>query len=61
MYHKAGVKLGNCFYVSADIKKEDGEYFFRYSDIMQLSGFSLGKFLCSIRAGNIFYENIKYI
>ena len=54
VYHKAGVKLGNCFYVSADVKKEDGEYFFRYSDIMQLSGFSLGKFLCSIRAGNIF-------
>ena len=56
LYHKAGTKLGNCFYVSADIKREDGEYFYRYSEIMQLSGFSLGKFLCAIREGNIFID-----
>ncbi|MBQ3654935.1 MAG: MvaI/BcnI restriction endonuclease family protein [Synergistaceae bacterium] len=56
LYHKAGVKLGNCFYVSADVKEENGEYFYRYSEIMQLSGFTLDKFLCSIRAGNILID-----
>ena len=56
LYHKAGIKLGNCFYVSADIKKENGVYFYKYSEIMQLSGFSLDRFLCGIRAGNILID-----
>ena len=54
LYHKAGVKLVNCFYIIADVKKEDGEYFFKYSNIMQLSGFSLEKFLRNIKGKNIF-------
>ncbi|MBQ3450523.1 MAG: hypothetical protein IJG34_11605, partial [Synergistaceae bacterium] len=33
VYHKAGIKLGNCFYVSADVRKEGGDYFYRYSDM----------------------------
>ena len=56
IYHKAGVKLGNCFYVSADVKKEGGEYFYRYSEMMQLSGFTLDRFLSGIRDGNIFID-----
>ena len=56
LYHKAGIKLGNCFYVSADIKKEGGKYFYKYSDIMQLSGFTLSKLLDSIREGNILID-----
>ena len=56
LYHKAGVKLGNCFYVLADVKEECGEYFYSYSDIMQLQGFSLEKFLCCIRDGNILID-----
>ena len=56
VYHKAGVKLGNCFYVSADIKKEGGVFFCKYSEIMQLSWFSLDRFLCCIREGNILID-----
>lgn len=56
LYHKAGLKLGNCFYVSADVKQEGGETFYWYSQIMQLSGFSLGKFLHGIREGNILID-----
>ncbi|MBQ9594342.1 MAG: MvaI/BcnI restriction endonuclease family protein [Synergistaceae bacterium] len=56
LYHKAGVKLGNCFYVTADVKREDGEYFYKYSDIVQLSGFSLERFLINIRERNIFID-----
>ena len=56
LYHKAGIKLGNCFYIIADVKQENGEYFYRYSEIMQLSGFSLDKFLLNIRERNIFID-----
>lgn len=56
LYHKAGIKLGNCFYVTAEVKKENGEFFYKYSEIMQLSGFSLNKFLCSIKEGNILID-----
>jgi len=50
------VKLGNCFYVIADVKEECGEYFYRYSDIMQLQGFSLDNFLRGITEGNILID-----
>ena len=56
LYHKAGVKLGNCFYVSADVKQEGGETFCWYLDIMQLSGFSLDRFLAAIREGSILID-----
>ncbi|MBQ7665367.1 MAG: MvaI/BcnI restriction endonuclease family protein [Synergistaceae bacterium] len=56
MYHKAGIKLCNCFYISANVKKEGDDYFFRYEDIMQLSGFSLNKFLMNIKDGNILID-----
>lgn len=56
LYHKAGVKLGNCFYILADVKEDNREYFCRYSEIMQLQGFSLEKFLSGIREGNILID-----
>lgn len=56
LYHKAGVKLGNCFYALADVKEEAGEYFCKYSDIMQLQGFSLDNFLRNIREGSILID-----
>ena len=56
VYHKAGIKLGNCFYVLADVKKEGEDYFYRYSDIMQMSGFTLDKFLSNITDGNILID-----
>jgi len=45
LFHKAGTKLLNTFYVSAEVKREGGEEYFRYSRILQLEGFSLDKFL----------------
>ena len=56
LYHKAGVKMGNCFYVLADVMEENGQYFYKYSEIMQLSGFSLYKFLHSFMEGDIFID-----
>ena len=31
LFHKAGTKLLNCFYIQADVKKLDGEEYFYYS------------------------------
>lgn len=56
LHHKAGVKLGNCFYVLADVKEERGEYFYRYSEITQLQDFSLDNFLRGIREGSILID-----
>ena len=56
VYHKAGIKLGNCFYVLAEVKKEGEDYFYRYSDIMQMSGFTLDEFLSNITDGNILID-----
>ena len=56
LFHKAGTKLGNCFFVIVDTKKEDNYYFYKYSDIMQLSNFTLDKLLCNIKNQNILID-----
>jgi len=53
VYHKAGTKLFNCFYVIADKKRENGIEFFKYEKIMKLSSFSQEKFIYSIELGSI--------
>ena len=45
LFHKAGTKLINCFYVQADSKREDGIEYFNYNKILQLQNFSIEKFL----------------
>ncbi|HDS30077.1 MAG TPA: MvaI/BcnI restriction endonuclease family protein, partial [Firmicutes bacterium] len=53
LFHKAGTKLLNCFYIVADVKREHGREFFFYSKIMMLQKLSLAKFLNAIESGNI--------
>jgi len=45
LFHKAGTKLINCFYVQADSKRENGVEYFSYSKILMLQKFSIEKFL----------------
>ncbi len=52
LFHKAGTKLLNCFFVGAEVKKVDGKEFFQYSKIMKLSGFSIDRFITSIEIGD---------
>jgi hypothetical protein len=54
--HKAGTKLLNCFYVQAEIKKEAGEEFYRYTQIMMLQKFNFNNFLEQIESGNILID-----
>lgn len=52
LFHKAGTKLLNCFYVQAQVKNVGGEEFYHYSKITMLRKFSLDNFLAGIKEGN---------
>jgi hypothetical protein len=54
--NKAGTKLLNCFYVQAEVKREKGKEFFRYSRIMMLQGFNLEGLLSGLEEGHVFID-----
>ena len=54
--NKAGTKLLNCFYVQAEVKKEDGKEFYKYSKITMLQKFNFDGFLDQIEKGNILVD-----
>lgn len=54
--HKAGTKLLNCFYVQADVKKENGIEYFHYNDVKLLRKFSFDGFLQELAIGNILVD-----
>lgn len=56
VFHKAGKKLPNCFYVVADNKVENGREMFLYEKIYKLSNFSLDKFVEAVENGMIYIE-----
>jgi hypothetical protein len=56
LFHKAGTKLINCFYVLADIKRIEGERYFHFNDIFVLEKFSIDKFVDALDAGKIFVD-----
>ncbi len=51
LYHKAGTKLLNCFYVTAEAKREAGKELFHYNRILVLRDFDFEKFLAAIEKG----------
>lgn len=56
IFHCAGVKLLNCFYVRADVEKRDGKEFFHYSKIIKLQKFSLYKLVAAIEEGSVLID-----
>lgn len=60
IFHKAGTKLVNCFYVRADVKKETigrkRKEFFLYNYVLKLSHFNLDLFLEAFRQGKLFID-----
>ncbi len=54
LYHKAGTKLHNCFFIAAKSKRVDGTLYFYYQDIYMLKHFSLSRFIDSIESGNVY-------
>jgi hypothetical protein len=53
---KAGTKLLNCFYVQAEVKKENGNEFYRYAKVTMLQKFSFEGFLKELENGNILVD-----
>ena len=54
--NKAGTKLLNCFYVQAEAKREEGQEFFRYSNVMILQGFNINGLLSGIEQGYVYLD-----
>lgn len=56
IFYKVGAKLNNCFYIEAEVKKENKEEFFKYEKIYQLSTLSLKNFLRCLEEGLILID-----
>lgn len=56
LFHKAGTKLHNCFYVQAEERKQGGQRFYHYKNIMMLRKFKLDNFLEGIKQGFILVD-----
>jgi hypothetical protein len=54
--HKAGTKLLNCFYVQAEVKRENGEEYYWYNRIQMLQEFDFEGFLQAIEKGILFVD-----
>lgn len=56
LYAKARTKLLNCFYVQANVKKEDGVEYYHFCKATMLKGFSFDNFLTELEKGNILVD-----
>jgi hypothetical protein len=54
--HKAGTKLLNTFYVQAEVKKEAGQEFFKYTKVLMLRKFNFEGFLKGLEEGFILVD-----
>lgn len=53
---KAGTKLLNCFHVQAEVKRQQGVEFYRYSKLMMLQKFNFEGFLDQLQNGNVLVD-----
>lgn len=56
LYHKAGTKLRNTFYLKADRKREDDIEYFIYKEIYILESFSVERFVKGIEDGFVLVD-----
>lgn len=56
LFHKAGTKLINCFYVQAEVKKEKGTEYYNYNKILMLQQFSIEKFLLALEENDVLVD-----
>jgi hypothetical protein len=54
--HKAGIKLKNMFYVTANRMRKDGQEFFHYNQLMIVSEFDPDTFIDAIRQGYVYID-----
>jgi hypothetical protein len=53
---KAGTKLLNCFFIQADVKKDNASEYYHYKTLLMLQKFDFNKFLEQIENGNILVD-----
>jgi len=56
IFHKAGIKLRNTFYLRAERKKENNIEYFNYKDIYILESFSVERFVMGIEEGFVLID-----
>jgi hypothetical protein len=56
LFHKAGTKLHNCFFICAESKKINGSLCFHYQDIYMLTKIDIKKFIQAISDGYIYID-----
>ncbi|MDH5718872.1 MAG: MvaI/BcnI family restriction endonuclease [Spirochaetia bacterium] len=56
LLHKAGTKLHNCFYITADVKKENDEEYFLYKNILMLKSLSIENFVKALEDNDILVD-----
>ena len=54
--YKAGTKLKNTFYITADSKREGRKEFFRYAEIQMLTDYDFERFLTCLEDGTILID-----
>ncbi len=56
LFHKAGTKLHNCFFIWAESKKIDGKLHFHYQEIFMLKELNIGSFIKAIENGDVYID-----
>ena len=56
LYHKAAIKLLNCFYIKADVKKIDKKEYYHYREVYMLETFDFDKFIDALAKGVILID-----
>jgi hypothetical protein len=56
LFHKIASKLHNCFYIKADVKKNQGREHYFYRQIKVLKGLSLNKFISAFQSGIVLVD-----
>jgi hypothetical protein len=56
LFHKAGTKLHNCFFVWAESKKFNGKLHFHYQDIFMLKKLDINRFIKAIENGDLYID-----
>lgn len=56
LYTKIGTKLINCFFVQAETKREEGNLYFHYNNVLMLKSVDKEKFIEAIEQGIVYVD-----
>ncbi len=56
IYTKIGTKLINCFFVQADVKREDGIEYYHYNSVVMCKTVDCDKFIKAVKDGKVYID-----